>query len=114
MIKYSDIETVFGNAGITVEEYNIESDDELDTPYIAYICSDGASFEADGINYVKFLNVALVMVDQYMNYPLQVQIEAVLDESGLIYDKSVSFDAEDRLYSVTYNFDVLDEQGNTI
>ena len=108
MLKYSELESVFGASGITVEEYNIETDEEVDIPYVAYVVSDADSFGADGVNYLKLLNVNLVMIDEKMNFPLQNSIEGVLADNDLSFNKTVNFDETNRLYSVSFYFNVMD------
>lgn len=109
MLKYSELEQTFDDYGITVEEYNIETDDELvETPYIAYVVSDADSFGADGINYLKLLNINLVMIDEKLNFDLQRNIETVLSDNSLSFNKTINFDENNRLYSVSFFFNVMD------
>lgn len=108
MLKYSELESVFGASGITVEEYNIETDEEVEIPYVAYVVSDADSFGADGVNYLKLLNVNLVMIDEKLNYSLQNDIEAVLTSNALSFNKTINFDEQNRLYQVSFFFNVMD------
>lgn len=108
MLKYSELQSAFDEYDIPVEEYNIETDEEITVPYIAYVVSDGDSFGADGINYLQLLNVNLVMIDEKLNFDLQNQIEQVLSANSLSFNKTINFDEANRLYSVTFYFNVLE------
>lgn len=114
MIKYSELETVFSQKGIKLEEYNLETDEEITLPYFVYTATDGTYFEADGINYLRMLTVGLAMIDETLNFPKQRIIESVLDDESTRYDKQINFDDEQRLYSITYTFSVFDDGFNQV
>lgn len=109
MIKYSEIESVFLSSDLVVHEYNLETDDDIDLPYLVYATAEGESFSADGICYYKTLIVALAFVDATINFALQRKIEKVFDENGTFYDKSLTFNDDSRLYTITYSFVVEDD-----
>lgn len=115
MIKYSEIEKEFDDVGIKVNEYNIElNDEEISTPFVVYTATDGDSFNADGQNYMNFLNVGLALIDETLNFTMQRQIEAVFDSTETGYDKVINFDDEARLYTITYQFTAYDDAGYEI
>ena len=110
MISYSDIYNIFHQAGIDIYEYNVElNEEQINTPFLVYQATSGDNFGADGINYIKLLNVTIVMVDETMNFPLQSRIENIFSENDISFDKSINFDDEQRLYSVQYFISVIDD-----
>ena len=116
MIKYSEIENLFSDKGIEIHEYNIElvSSQQIETPIVIYTRTNEDSFEADGINFMNFVSVTLALIDETRNIPMQNLIQSVLYENDTTYDKSTNFDDEERLYSVSYIFTVIDDETDTI
>ncbi len=111
MIKYSDIETTFASYDLIVHEYNIETDEEIETPFIVYTATDGEAFNADGVNFINFLNISMALIDETMNFPLQEMIEKVFADNDISFDKNINFDDGERLYSIGYTFTVFDDHG---
>ncbi len=113
MIKYSELETIFGASDITLHEYNVEleEDEQISTPFVVYTATNGDSFVADGINYLRLLDVGLALIDETLNFSMQRAIENVLDSNDTTYDKRINFDDNARLYSISYTFSVLDDVG---
>ncbi len=109
MIKYSELESIFISHDLLIHEYNIETDEEIELPYIVYNATDGDNFSADGFSYFKILTVSLAIIDETMNFGLQRNVEDVLDSNTVFYDKQINFDDEARLYSITYTFSVQDD-----
>ena len=108
MIKYSEIHDVFIENEIDAIEYNYESNEEIDTPFVVYVATDGASFGADGINYLNLVNIRLALTDVFINTETMRLVEKTLDENFIRYDKNIDFDNDSRLYSIQYSFNVLD------
>lgn len=109
MLKYSEIPNAFQQQNINAVEYNIEDDGEIVTPYVVYVATDGDRYGADGLNYVKFLNVRLALIDQSLDKTMMSKIENVLDSACQTYDKNIEFDDDERLYSIGYTFVVIDD-----
>lgn len=112
MINYSEIESVFAEQDITVYEYNVELNDAtIETPFVVYTVTSNDDFQADGINYMRFLNVGLALIDETLNFEMQRNIEFVLTAYDTSYDKQIGFDEEVRLYTINYYFSVFDDVG---
>ena len=109
MIKYSDIKDVFAAHDLTVYEYNIETIEIIDLPFLVYTVTDGGSFRADSINYVGFLNVSLAIIDETLSFETQNKVEQVFEENCIAFDKQINFDDSERLYTITYTFGVFDD-----
>lgn len=114
MIKYSELENVFAEVGLTIHEYNVEleEDFEIELPFIVYTATDGNSFDADGINYFRMLSIGIAMLDETLNFELQRKIEDLFDKYFTPYDKQINFDSEQRIYSISYTITVQDDSIN--
>ena len=108
MIKYSEIQNIFGEKGINAIEYNYETDEEIVTPFIVYVAVDSTSFNADSINYIKMLNIRMALIDEFINNPVMGLIEQTFNDNSVTYEKAIDFDNESRLYSTQYSFTVID------
>lgn len=112
MLKYSEIENTFNAIGITISEFNLETDDNIELPYVVYTANDSESFGADGINYIRLLNMTIAFFDETMNLQLQRKIESVFDENEVRFQKSINFDDDARIYAVSYTITVMDDGNN--
>lgn len=111
MIKYSEIESVFASHDITVHEYNIELNDEtIETPFVVYTATASDDFLADGINFCSFINVGLALIDETLNFTMQSKIESVFADCDTSYDKQINYDDNERLYTISYTFSVLEDE----
>lgn len=109
MIRYTELESAFSQSDIIINEYNIETNEEIDLPYIVYDATSGETFSADGIAFYKTLIISLALIDQTQNFALQRRVESVLDSNGVYYEKSISFNDNARVYSIIYTFFVEDD-----
>lgn len=109
MLKYSELENAFSVKDVQIVEYNVETIEDIEPPIIVYTVTDGESFGADGINYLKLLNVSIGVFDQDYNFILQNKIESVLDDNDTRFEKTINFDEEYRFYTITYSFQVLQD-----
>jgi len=112
MIKYASMEDIFRTSGVDIHEYNIETDEDIDLPYVVYTINNMESFGADGIDFFKTLEISMAFFDETLNFPLQRKIESILENSFTYFDKQVNFDNSVRIYTVSYQFTVEDDAIN--
>lgn len=108
MIKYSDIQDVFKLNGVEAIEYNYETDEDISTPFVVYVASEGSSFGADGVNYINMLNIRLALIDEFFKSETADMIEKTFNDNCITYDKNIEFDNDSRLFTTQYTFDVID------
>ena len=109
MIKYSELENVFLSQDVEIHEYNIETDEDIDLPYVVYTINSMESFGADGIDFFKTLEISMAFFDETLNFPLQRKIESILENNFTYFDKQVNFDSSVRVYTISYQFTVEDD-----
>ena len=109
MIKYSELENVFLSQDVEIHEYNIETDEDIDLPYVVYTINSMESFSADGIDFFKTLEISMAFFDETLNFPLQRKIESILEDNFTYFDKQVNFDSSVRVYTISYQFTVEDD-----
>ena len=99
---------IIAENSITITEYNVETNEDIELPYLVYIADDSNSFSADGVNYINFINVAIVLIDQSLNFELQQGIEQVFYKNDVFFEKNITFADEERLYTITYTIQAYD------
>lgn len=112
MIKYTELESVFRAGNVDIHEYNIETDEDIELPYVVYTINSMESFSADGVDFFKTLEISMAFFDDTLNFPLQRKIESILEDNFTYFDKQVNFDSEARIYTINYQFTVEDDAVN--
>lgn len=60
----------------------------VDPPFICYLLPDSDNFAADGKVYFKANEVHIELYTDTKDLSVEQQVEAVLDENGIYYDRS--------------------------
>lgn len=75
-------------------------------PFICYFLSDSDNFAADGKVYFKANEVHIELYTDTKDLSVEQQVEAVLDEHGIFYDRSEVWIESEKLYEVLYSFEM--------
>lgn len=108
MKKYSELKNIFSQLSFNCEEYNYETNEEIDLPYCAYAKNDYEPTGADGVVYINIINVRLMLIDSDDNKQYQNEIETLFNNNEIYYDKSIDFVEDERVFTIQYDFEVLD------
>lgn len=76
-------------------------------PFICYLLLGSNNFAADGKVYFKINQVRIELYADSMDLAVERKVEAVLDDSGIFYNKSEVWIQSEKLYEVLYSFEVL-------
>lgn len=76
-------------------------------PFICYLLPGSNNFAADGKVYFKINQVRIELYADSMDLAVERKVEAVLDDSGIFYNKSEVWIQSEKLYEVLYSFEVL-------
>lgn len=95
--------------------FDDENREQLEGPaYIYFSYTDRADFHADGINYVKIVELTIELcttaeyTDAVPDFALQNAIEAALTAAEMTFDQpDQDYDDGERTYITTYNTEVL-------
>ena len=77
-------------------------------PFITYLLPGSDNFAADGKVYFRVTEVHIELYTDEKNPEVEAQVEAVLDEHGIFYDKSEVWIESEKLYEVLYSFEMED------
>lgn len=74
-------------------------------PFICYLLPGSNNFSADGKVYYKINEVHIELYTDLKDLAVEQQLEDVLDEHGIFYNKSETWIESEKLYEVFYTFE---------
>ena len=75
-------------------------------PFICYLLPESNNFSADGKVYYKINEVHIELYTDLKDLAVERQLEDVLDEHGIFYNKSETWIESEKLYEVLYTFEM--------
>ena len=75
-------------------------------PFICFLCPNSDNFAADGQVYFKINAVHIELYTDKKDPQLEAQVEAVLDQHGIFYDKTETWIESEKLYEILFIFDM--------
>ncbi len=75
-------------------------------PFICYLLPGSNNFSADGKVYYKINEVHIELYTDLKDLAVVQQLEDVLDEHGIFYNKSETWIESEKLYEVLYTFEM--------
>lgn len=75
-------------------------------PFICYLLPGSNNFSADGKVYYKINEVHIELYTDLKDLAVEQQLENVLDEYGIFYNKSETWIESEKLYEVLYTFEM--------
>ena len=73
-------------------------------PFFCYLLPGSNNFSADGKVYYKINEVHIELYTDLKDLAVEQQLEDVLDEHGIFYNKSETWIESEKLYEVLYTF----------
>ena len=75
-------------------------------PFICYLLPGSNNFSADGKVYYKINEIHIELYTDLKDLAVEQQLEDVLDEHGIFYNKSETWIESEKLYEVLYTFEM--------
>ena len=75
-------------------------------PFICYLSPNSDNFAADGKVYYKINEIHIELYTDCKDLSAEQNVEAVLDEHGIFYEKSEVWIESEKLYEVLYSFEM--------
>jgi hypothetical protein len=82
---------------------------EQKPPFLAYRALSEKFNTADSKTVFRTANIELCYCSDLRNVAFERQIELLLEENGLTFDKSFLYLEKQEMYQITYNFTILEE-----
>ena len=76
----------------------------MEPPFICYLLPGSNNFSADGKVYYKINEVHIELYTDLKDLAVEQQVEDVLDEHEIFYNKSEVWIESEKLYEVLYTF----------
>ena len=97
---------IIGAIGLPYAYNHFAEGESPEPPFICYLLPASDNFAADGQVYFKATEVHIELYTDFKDVGLEANVEAVLDERGIFYDKSEVWIESERLYEVLYSFEM--------
>ena len=78
----------------------------VEPPFICYLLPGSNNFSADGKAYHKINEVHIELYTDLKDLAVEQQVEDVLDEHEIFYNKSEVWIQSEKLYEVLYSFEM--------
>ena len=113
-MTYKEIAQMLNGTGIPTAYYKFEEGNAPDPPFICFFYAESNDFPADDVNYQKIEHLIIELYADNKDFTLEATVEGALRSSGLVYSRSETYIASERLYEVIFETDVLitEEQNN--
>ena len=106
-MTYQEIMTMMQETGLPFAYDHFAEGESSDPPFADFLFPSSDNFGADGLVYVKINQLRIELYTDYKQPDIENNVETVLDQHGLFYDKAEVWIASERLYEVAYTMEVL-------
>ena len=96
---------IFNETQIPFAYHHFAEGESPEPPFICYLLPGSNNFSADGKVYYKINEVHIELYTDLKDLAVEQQLEDVLDEHGIFYNKSETWIESEKLYEVLYTFE---------
>ena len=97
---------ILGETQIPFAYHHFAEGESPEPPFICYLLPGSNNFSADGKVYYKINEVHIELYTDLKDLAVEQQLEDVLDEHGIFYNKSETWIESEKLYEVLYTFEM--------
>ena len=101
-----EILDILTKIGLPFAYHHFAEGEAPDPPFICYLTPGSDNFAADGKVYFKINEFHIELYTDEKSPALETELEAVLDERGIFYDKTEVWIESEQLYEVLYQFEM--------
>lgn len=91
--------------GLPFAYHHFAEGESPEPPFVCYLLPGSNNFSADGKVYYKINEVHIELYTDWKDLAVEQDVEAVLDEHGVFYNKSEVWIESEKLYEVLYTFE---------
>lgn len=106
-MTYDEIVEMVEETGLPCAYDHFNEGESPDPPFLVFLFPGSDNFSADGTVYAKIDELHIELYTDRKQPDVEQKVEDVLDRRGLYYDKTEVWIAEERLYEVNYQMEVL-------
>ena len=97
---------MLGEMQIPFAYHHFAEGEAVEPPFICYLLPGSNNFSADGKVYHKINEVHIELYTDLKDLAVEQQVEDVLDEHEIFYNKSEVWIESEKLYEVLYTFEM--------
>lgn len=97
---------MLGEMQIPFAYHHFAEGEAVEPPFICYLLPGSNNFSADGKVYHKINEVHIELYTDLKDLAVEQQVEDVLDEHEIFYNKSEVWIESEKLYEVLYSFEM--------
>ena len=112
-MTYDEILSILSEMNLPFAYDHFAEGESPDPPFLVFLFPRSNNFGADGKVYKKINVLHIELYTDSKAPDIESTVEAVLDQHGLFYEKTEVWIAEERLYEVLYEMEVLDNDSNS-
>lgn len=106
-MTYQEIISLLSEINLPYAYDHFAEGESSDPPFMVFLFPRSVNFGADGKVYQKINVLHLELYTDAKAPDIENQVEAVLDQHGIFYEKTEVWIADERLYEVLYEMEVL-------
>ena len=106
-MTYDDIVAMLEGAGLPLAYDHYAEGESPDPPFLIFLFPSSNNFSADGKVYQKIDSLHVELYTDRKDPVLESNVEKVLDDHDIFYNKTEVWIPEERLYEVLYSTEVI-------
>lgn len=106
MINLEKLLALLNRFDVPFAYHHFAEGEVINPPFLVYLLLRRHDFKADGKNYYKVSEVRLELYTDKKDIALEKQLETLLEQEGLAYEKEEVWIASEKLYEVIFTFDM--------
>ena len=108
-MTYDEIAGMVEEIGLPYAYDHFAEGESPDPPFVVFLLPGTNNFMADGDVYQQVTEISIELYTDRKDPPTEERVEQVLAQYGVPWDKTEVWIAEERLFEVRYELDVLYE-----
>lgn len=108
-MTYTEIMDMARETGLSFAYDHFAEGESPAPPFLIFLFPRSDNFSADGQVYIKINQLNFELYTDRKSPETEASVEVVLDNHGIFYDKSEVWIAEERLYEVLYEMEVIQQ-----
>lgn len=105
-MTHEEVMEMMGKMGLPFAYDHFAEGESPEPPFAVFLYPNSRHFAADGKVYFKASRLNIELYTDRKDAGLEEQVEAVLDGSGIFYEKSEVWIESEKLYEVLYEMEV--------
>lgn len=101
------IKDILAEAGLPVTYYQWPEEGVPELPYLVWYLPSSDNFAADNKVYQRIERLNVELYARERDFDAEADLEAVLDEYELVWDKTSAFIETEEMYQTLYEMDLL-------